>query len=202
MMKKMLPIWIFLIAVLAAGCGVKTNIVPPDVLVPKAIKDLQGTVKEDTFELTWSVPKANMNGSTPPDLVTFRVLRREETGGCPECPGEFKVRAELDLRTPKGYVLGKNTATWVDKDLKDGVIYMYKIVSINHWGYPSEPSNEVMIKWPPPPPPPAPEAPAPETPKEKEPETTQPQQPEVAPQSPQTSQPQSSAPSTPEGQKE
>jgi len=165
-MKKMLPVWIFL-AILAVGCGVKTSLTPPDVLVAKAIKDLQGTVKEETFELTWSVPKANANGSTPVDLVQFRVLRREETGGCPECPGEFKVRAELDLGTPKGYVLEKNTATWVDKDLKEGVIYMYKIIGVNHWGYPSDPSNEVMIKWAaaPPVPPPAPSAP--ETPGEQ-----------------------------------
>jgi hypothetical protein len=159
MMKKMFPIWIFVI-ILAGGCGVKTNLVPPDVLVAKAIKDLQGTVKEETFELTWSVPKANVNGSTPVDLVYFRVLRRDETAGCPECPGEFKVKAELDLRTPKGYLLEKNTATWVDKDLTEGVIYMYKIVGVNHWGYPSAPSNEVMIKWAAAPePPPAPETP-------------------------------------------
>ncbi len=185
-MKNMLPIWILLV-ILVMGCGVKTNLVPPDVLVAKAIKDLQGTVKEDTFELTWSIPKANANGSTPVDLVTFRVLRREETGGCPECPGEFKKRAELDLKNPKGYVLEKNTAIWVDKDLKEGVIYMYKIVSINHWGYASAPSNEVMIKWAPAPSPPAPEAPAPETPQGKEPKATQPWQP---------------TPDTPEGQKE
>jgi predicted small lipoprotein YifL len=160
MMKKMFPIWILLI-ILAGGCGVKGALVPPDVLVAKAIKDLQGTVKEDTFELTWSVPKENVKGSGPADLVYFRVLRREETGGCPECPGEFKVRAELDLRTPKGYVLEKDTATWVDTDLKEGVIYMYKIIGVNHWGYASAPSNEVMIKWAAVPVPPAPPAPEP-----------------------------------------
>jgi hypothetical protein len=201
MMKKMLPVWIFL-AILAGGCGVKTSLVPPDVLVAKAIKDLQGTVKEETFELTWSVPKTNANGSTPVDLVTFRVLRREETGGCPECPGEFKKRAELDLKDPKGYLLEKNTATWVDKDLKDGVIYMYKVVSINHWGYSSAPSNEVMIKWAPVPPPPAPETPEqqPEAAPQK-PEVV-PQPPEAAPQQPEATQPQPPAPAAPEEQKE
>jgi hypothetical protein len=198
MMKKMFPIWIFVI-ILAMGCGVKTSLVPPDVLVAKRIMDLQGTVKEETFELTWSIPKANMNGSTPVDLVQFRVLRREETRGCPECPGEFKLKAELDLRTPKGYLLEKNTATWVDKDLKEGVIYMYKVLGVNHWGYPSAPSNEVMIKWAPAPPPPAP--PAPETPQSKEPEVA-PQQPTVAPAPPEATQPQSPAPATPGEQKE
>jgi len=193
-MKKAFPIWIVL-AILAMGCGVKTALVPPDVLVAKAITNLHGTVKEDTFELTWSVPKANTNGSTPVDLVTFRVLRREETGGCPECPGEFKTRAELDLKNPKGYVLEKNIATWVDKDLTEGVIYMYKVVSINHWGYPSAPSNEVMIKWAPAPPPP----PAPETP-EKQSQMAPVPSPEVAPAPPSeaATQPPEAAPQTPE----
>ena len=186
-MKKMLPIWILLF-ILALGCGVKSALTPPDVLVAKAIKDLQGTVKEDTFELTWSVPKENVKGPGPVDLVQFQVLRREETGGCPECPGEFKKRAELDLKNPKGYVLEKNTATWVDKDLTEGVIYMYKIVGVNHWGYASAPSNEVMIKWAPAPPPPAPETPE--------------QPPEASPQQPEATQLQSFTPSTPEGQKE
>ena len=109
-MKKMLPVWIFL-AILAVGCGVKTDLVPPDVLVAKAIKDLQGTVKEETFELTWSVPKANANGSTPVDLVQFRVLRREETGGCPECPGEFKVRAGGPLRNTNVLLASRQLAS-------------------------------------------------------------------------------------------
>ncbi len=190
MLKKIFPIWISLI-ILVLGCGVKTDLVPPDVLVAKAIKDLQGTVKEETFELTWSVPKANTNGSTPVDLVQFRVLRREETGGCPECPGEFKVRAELDLKNPKGYRLDKNTATWTDKDFKEGVIYMYKVTGVNHWGYPSAPSNEVMIKW----------AAAPVTPVPPAPETPE-KQPEVAPPPPEAAQPQPAAPATPGGQKD
>jgi hypothetical protein len=146
MMKKTLPVWIMLI-VLAGGCGVKTSLTPPDVLVAKPIKDLQGIVKEGAVDLTWSVPKENANGSTPVDLVSFRVLRREETKGCLECPGEFPVRAELDLRATQGFLREDNTITWQDTALKEGVIYIYKVISVNHWGYPSLPSNEVVIRW-------------------------------------------------------
>lgn len=133
--------------ILAWGCGVKAPPTPPDVLVAKAITNLHGTVKEEAVELTWGMPKKNADGSTPVDLVRFLVLRRDETKGCPECPGEFAVRAELDLRSPEGYRLEKDTVTWTDKDLTEGVIYMYKVVSVNHWGYKSPPSNEVMITW-------------------------------------------------------
>jgi len=145
-LHKTLPIALAFI-ILAGGCGVKAPPIPPDVLVPKGATDLRGTVKEEIFELTWSLPKTNVKGSEPVDLVRSLVFRRDETRGCPECPGEFKVRAELDLRSPEGYRLEKNTVTWVDKDLKEGVIYMYKVVGVNHWGYKSTPSNEVMIKW-------------------------------------------------------
>lgn len=145
-LHKILPIAIAFV-IIAAGCGVKAPPIPPDVLVPKGATDLRGTVMEETFELTWTMPKANQDGSKPVDLVRFLVLRRDETRGCPECPGEFKVKADLDLRSQKGYRLEKNTVTWVDRDLTEGVIYMYKVVGVNHWGYQGPPSNEVMIKW-------------------------------------------------------
>ena len=148
MMKKaILPI-VMLLVILAWGCGVKAPPIPPDVLVPEAITDLRGTVsREEAFYLTWSLPKENMDGSRPVDLVGFLVLRRDETGGCPECPGEFTVKAELDLREPQGYILEDDTVTWKDSGLTEGVIYMYKIIGVNHWGYQGPPSNQVMITW-------------------------------------------------------
>jgi hypothetical protein len=147
MKNKIFPVVMFLV-ILAGGCGVKAPPIPPDVLVPKAITNLRGTVKEEAFYLTWTLPKENMDGSRPVDLVRFRVLRRDETKGCPECPGEFSVKADLDLRTPtKGYLLEDNTVTWKDTGLTEGVIYMYKVIGVNHWGYQGPPSNEVMIRW-------------------------------------------------------
>jgi hypothetical protein len=152
----------FVVMILLAGCGVKTALTPPDVLVAKTITNLQGTVKENSLVLTWGVPQINRDGSRPADVVRFSVLRRDEPKGCIECPGEFKVRAELDLRTPtpQGYVREDNTITWQDKDLKEEVTYIYRIVSVNHWGYQSAPSNDFVIKWGPPPPPPEFAAPA------------------------------------------
>jgi hypothetical protein len=146
MMLKTVPIWIALIFI-AGGCGVKTSLTPPDVRVPKAIKDLRGTVKEGAFDLAWSVPEENKDGSRPVDLVRFQVLRREETKGCLECPGEFRMKADLDLRSPQGYLREDKTITWQDKNLKEGVIYIYKVIGINHWGYQSAPSNDVVITW-------------------------------------------------------
>jgi hypothetical protein len=147
MMKKATFLTVIFFIILAWGCGVKAPPIPPDVLVPEAVSDLRGTVKEEGFILTWSLPKKNMDGSTPVDLERFLVLRRDETGGCPECPGEFMIKAELDLRDPQGYVLEDDTVTWTDSGLTEGVIYMYKIIGVNHWGYRGPPSNEVMITW-------------------------------------------------------
>ncbi len=145
MLKNTFPLLIILI-ILVGGCGVKAPPIPPDVLVPKAISDLQGKVREGELYLSWGVPRKNVDGSKPADLVTFRVLRREERGGCLECPGEFKIRADLDLRAPGDYRLERGTVTWRDEDLREGTIYIYKVLSINHWGYPSTPSNELIIQ--------------------------------------------------------
>jgi hypothetical protein len=158
MIQKTLLIGL-VIMILTAGCGVKTALTPPDVLVAKAITNLQGTVKEGALVLTWGVPQANKDGSRPADVVRFQVLRREELKGCLECPGEFKVWAELDLRTPQGYVREDNTITWQDKDLKEGIMYIYRVVSVNHWGYQSTPSNDFVITWGVTPASPAPSAP-------------------------------------------
>ena len=146
-MKKAMFLMVMFLVILAWGCGVKAPPTPPDVLVPEAIKDLRATVKEGALYLTWNLPEENIDGSRPVDLVGFLVLRRDETRGCPECPGEFNVKAELDLRSPKGYLLEDDTVTWKDSGLTAGVIYMYKIVGVNHWGYQGPPSNQVMITW-------------------------------------------------------
>ena len=146
-MKKATFLIVMFIVILVWGCGVKAPPTPPDVLVPKAVKDLQGAVREGAFYLTWSLPKENIDDSRPVDLRRFLVLRRDETRGCPECPGDFNVKAELDLRDPHGYLLEDDTVTWRDTGLKEGVIYMYKIIGVNRWGYQGPPSNEVMITW-------------------------------------------------------
>ncbi len=154
MLKKLPFLLILLLFTLLSGCGVKAPPIPPDVLVPKTISDLQGRIRKGALYLSWSVPQENMDGSRPADLVAFRVLRRQETEGCVECPGEFRVRAELDLRAPRGFYIEKDTLIWRDEDLREGNTYIYKVIGINHWGYPSTPSNEVMIRWGQPPPPP------------------------------------------------
>jgi hypothetical protein len=147
MMKKAILLTVLFLVILAWGCGVKAPPVPPDVLVPEAVSDLKVTVKEGALYLTWSLPEENIDGSTPVDLRGFLVTRRDETGGCPECPGDFVVKAELDLRDPHGYLLEDDTVTWKDSGLTKDVIYMYKIIGVNHWGYQGPPSNQVMITW-------------------------------------------------------
>jgi len=153
-LKTYLPL-LFILFALVEGCGVKAPPIPPDVVVPEPISDLQGRVREGDLYLRWSVPRENMDGSKPVDLVSFRILRRDEKGGCIDCPGEFKVRADLDLRRKDEYRQEQDIMSWKDKDLEQGILYIYKVRSINHWGYASPASNEVVIQWGLPPPPPS-----------------------------------------------
>jgi len=136
-----------LVSILVSGCGVKAPPIPPDVRVPKTISNLQAGVRAGNVHLRWSMPRENMDGSRPVDLASFTVLRREETRGCVECPGEFAERAKLDLRSIDGYQRKDNIIEWRDNGLREGSMYLYKVVGVNHWGYPSAPSNQVIIEW-------------------------------------------------------
>ena len=136
-----------LLCLLAGGCGVKAPPIPPDVLVPTSVSGLEANVQEGELHLSWGIPRKNMDGSRPADLIAFNVLRRDEKGACVECPGEFAVRAHLDLRAPQGYRQERGSIRWKDSELEAGTIYIYKVVGVNHWGYPSPPSNQVVVQW-------------------------------------------------------
>ena len=86
-----------LLCLLAGGCGVKAPPIPPDVLVPTSVSGLEANVQEGELHLSWGIPRKNMDGSRPADLIAFNVLRRDEKGACVECPGEVAVRAHLAL---------------------------------------------------------------------------------------------------------
>jgi len=132
---------------LLPACGVKAPLTPPDLIVPEAVKDLKATVREGRFYLSWGLPKKNVDGSKPADIVKFEILRGE--GSCPRCPIPLSPWREIEV--PRG----KGTFLWEDTGLEAGVTYRYRVRGVNHWGFAGPPSNEVRVTWASPPPPPA-----------------------------------------------
>lgn len=139
-------LWIMLI--LAGGCAKKAPPVPWESIVPKRIVDLVATPREDRLLLEWTIPKENTDKSPLTDLAEFKVLRSEgvligdECRGCGEKP---KVVYEMKL-AKENVVSGKKMALFFE-DQEARRVYVYQVISINHRGDPSAPSNPVTVYW-------------------------------------------------------
>jgi len=141
--------------ILWAGCGKKGPPVSLDRIVPKAITDLEASVREERVILQWSLPQENMDGSKLVDLLGFKVLRGSFDGEeCKGCPERLVPIAEVDLASGEGYLTKDDRVFWVDKGLRAGRTYGYRVLAFNRRGHFSQESNKVEVLWDIPPPPP------------------------------------------------
>jgi hypothetical protein len=137
-----------MLLVLLSGCAKKAPPVPWDTIVPKRIVDLVATPREGRLLLEWAIPKENTDKSPLTDLVEFKILRSEgvlvgdECKGCGEKP---KVVHEIKL-AKEDVVPGKKMAIFFE-DQEPRRVYVYEVVSVNHRGDPSAPSNPVTVYW-------------------------------------------------------
>jgi hypothetical protein len=140
----------FLMAILifSGGCAKKGPPVPWDSIVPKRIVDLAATPREDRLLLEWTIPKENTDKTPLTVLAEFKILRSEgvltgeECRGCGEKP---KVVHEMKL-TKENLTPGKKTAIFFE-DQEPRRVYVYQVVSVNHRGDASAPSNPVTVYW-------------------------------------------------------
>ena len=151
---KIIPFLLMLLtlALLAGGCAKKAPPVSWDTIVPLRIVDLVATPREGRLLLQWTIPKNNTDKTPLTDLAEFKILKSEgvligdECKGCGEKP---KVFHEMKL-TKDNAVPGKRMVIFLD-DQEPRKVYVYEVVSVNHRGDPSAPSNPVTVYWDPPP---------------------------------------------------
>ncbi|MFQ5841730.1 MAG: hypothetical protein ACE5I8_04765 [Thermodesulfobacteriota bacterium] len=152
LLSSLIPVFI-----LGGGCGRKGPPVSLDRIVPKVVTDLEASVREGRVILQWSLPKENTDGSKLVDLQGFKVLRGSFEGQeCKRCPERLAPIAEVDLASGKRYVIGINRVFWVDKGLRAGRTYEYRVLAFNRRGHFSQGSNKVEVLWDVLPPPPKP----------------------------------------------
>jgi fibronectin type 3 domain-containing protein len=144
-MKRIIPFCVIL--VLVVGCGVKKPPVPWSSVIPKRIVDLEALPRESRLFLEWSVPKENTDNSPLTNLAEFKILRSEGdliAGECRGCGERKEVISEIKIGPQE--VKGGKISVWVE-DQEPQKVYVYEVVSINRRGYPSTPSNPVMVYW-------------------------------------------------------
>lgn len=140
---------LFLLAVLLLpGCGRKTALVVPQVLVPVAIVDLRPTLDENGATLEWTYPAEMENGDPLSAIENFEVLQAAvpEADYCEGCPVRFEQKGLVDGGLLP--VTGESrTATYRETGLQDGYRYLYKVRSRAGRLYASRDSNIVSFVW-------------------------------------------------------
>ncbi len=132
---------------LAGGCGYKTDPVPPDSIVPKAIDDLRYSVSEKGVTLTWTFPKETVRGTDLTDISTFDVYRAvvPMADYCATCPIPFNEPVQV----PGGVVDPESNrqATYETALLRSGHKYFFKVNARTSWWAASPDSNVVSFVW-------------------------------------------------------
>ncbi len=157
MARRIRQLFVFLLAVVAFGCGVKGDPVPPRSSVPEAIKDLKILCRNARVVLQWSIPRKDTDGKQLSGLAGFRVWRRivaPDDDACPTCPEKYDTIAEIDYQTLQSRQEGKEIITFWDDEKKKEEQYRYVVTSFTIQGRESGRSNRVAITWVEPLPPP------------------------------------------------
>jgi hypothetical protein len=148
LLKNRILIVLCIVSILVGACAKKGPPVPWDSIVPKRIVDLVAIPREDRLLLEWTIPKENTDKTPLTDLAEFKMLRSEgaligeECRGCGEKP---KVIHEMKV-TKENAAPGKKAAIFFE-DQEPRKVYVYQVVSVNHRGDPSAPSNPVTVYW-------------------------------------------------------
>ena len=130
------------------GCGYKSEPVPPESVVPKAIDDLRYSIDESGVRLTWSYPVKTIKGTEIVDVSSFDIYRAviPLADICTTCPIPFGEPIEI----PGGVTSegGKRrTAEYRTSLLRSGHKYYFKVRSKTSWWADSGNSNIVSFLW-------------------------------------------------------
>ena len=132
----------------AGGCGYKSDPVPPESVVPRAIDDLRYTIDESGVRLTWSYPAKTIKGSDMVDVSSFDIYRAVIPLAeiCTSCPIPFGEPIEIPggMTSEEGRI---RTAEYRTSLLRSGHKYFFKVRSRNSWWAASADSNIVSFLW-------------------------------------------------------
>ena len=121
---------------LCAGCGKKTDPIPPRLILPPAIADLTADSIAEGIQLGWSAT------GTDGRIDHFRILRSEAAAeqACPGCPQDYRPFATLKAADRNLLREGGKGFRYVDAAVVAGRFYSYRVSACDSRGLCSEPS--------------------------------------------------------------
>ncbi|MCX5838932.1 MAG: hypothetical protein NTW71_10515, partial [Deltaproteobacteria bacterium] len=119
-----------------AGCGMKTDPLPPRLVLPPAIADLTADSVAEGILLGWSAPGPIGR------IDHFRILRSEAAAdqACPGCPQDYRPFAMLKVAEQTVQREGGKVFRYIDAAVAAGRFYSYRVSACDSRGYCGEPS--------------------------------------------------------------
>lgn len=130
------------------GCGYKNQPVPPQTVVPEAIRDFRYAVDERGVVLDWSYPVSTVKGGQIDSIESFELFRAEVLlkEVCGNCPIPFSAPIEIEGGAVFDGVQ-RRSGQYASSLLKSGYKYFFKIRSRVSWWASSDDSNVVSFVW-------------------------------------------------------
>ncbi|HAY21449.1 MAG TPA: hypothetical protein DCY27_04645 [Desulfobacterales bacterium] len=139
---------IFLGVLIACGCGKKMNPIPPDSLVPGAVRNFTVVQDGQGLSLQWLFPRVNIEGQPLTDIQGFRILRSQDRlDSTAACPPELTRLADIDLAFPQAGEVQGEQVRYRDETLEPGYRYFYQIVGYDPNGKLGLESPTVSREW-------------------------------------------------------
>ena len=126
------------------GCGHKTIVRPPELVIPASVNDLTLEVVEKGVDLRWGRAQRTVGGEDLDDLAGFVVLRaaQDPQGQTSEFTQVTMIPVEDRDRFRKNKKFG-----YTDEELTAGTLYRYRVLAFTLDGYYGKASNTVELVW-------------------------------------------------------
>lgn len=138
-----LIIAVFFLIIFCVGCGKKANPRYVHVNYPETVSDLDVSIDKDGAVLKWSI------SGEPEYAGHVKVLKsalKSNGSDCPDCPRIYVIAGYLPLRDlspdEKGWFV------YLDRNIRRGFLYSYRVVICDSHGMCGEESNTAKIEIP------------------------------------------------------
>ena len=137
------------------GCGRKSRPVAPELVEPETVENLAAIATPDGVRLSWLRPTRYTGGGRMNDLGSFEIERAPGGDAAPLFAKIGTVTLEDQQRFRK-----ERRLEWVDKDVRPGERYRYRVTAVTLDHYRSAPGGPVDVRYGNPPSAPAAEPPS------------------------------------------
>jgi len=148
-------IFLYLLSVLLLlpACGKKGALIPPEALVPAAVRDLNVQQAGEALRITWSAPSKEKSGRPLHDLAGFRLFKRIIAGDgtdCAACPDSWQLLADVAADNPGS--VNKSGSTFIMHDTNNpaGQTSQFRLLASSKSGGISAPATSPLIMFQPP----------------------------------------------------